>query len=102
MPLTCKWATQCSNCAEPIEEGADLWLVKQWPLENRKLCYWCARLEGRACECGNDKKPDHWTCWDCKKEQDQRDGKVCACGAWKKPQYATCWSCKNKPQEEEA
>jgi hypothetical protein len=94
----CKWKTECARCGTTIEEGEELFFVKNLFEEREKICSLCAQLDGLLCECGNQKKQEHPTCYDCKTVQDHIDGRRCACGNYKKPQYPTCYSCKRGAQ----
>ena len=96
--MICKWARDCQHCTAHIEEGDDLYFVVNVFEEREYICHWCAKAAGIACDCGNRKKTEHRTCWDCRVEQEKRDGWRCECGKSKKPQYPICYTCK---QEEE-
>jgi len=90
MPLTCKWKTECGYCGDTIEEGDRIILTS----EKEKMCSDCAYDRGYICDCGNDKKPEYDTCWDCRPAP--QPGTRCACGRYKKPQYPTCYTCKQQ------
>jgi hypothetical protein len=92
--MICKWQTDCARCSTAIEEGDELFFAENPFGEREKICSLCAQMDGRICECGNQKKQEHATCYSCKLEQERADGLRYACGKYKKPQYPTCYSCK--------
>jgi hypothetical protein len=96
MRVVCKWNTKCSECGIAIEAGEDVWLTTSIDGEKEKLCYDCAEMYGWICDCTNDKKPEHPTCWDCRVAEQKRNGTLCACGRYKQAKYPTCYACKQK------
>jgi hypothetical protein len=97
--MICKWPRDCHHCTARIEEGDDLYIVTNVFDEREYICEWCAKAAGILCACGNRKKPEHQTCWDCLVEQQKRDGWRCECGNYKKPQYVTCYTCKTEVKQ---
>jgi hypothetical protein len=95
----CKWKTDCARCGTTIEEGEELFFLTNLFDEKEKICWVCAQMDGLLCECGNQKKQEHPTCYSCKLEQEQRDGRQCACGKPKKPEYPTCYTCTRGVQQ---
>ena len=64
--MICKWKTACARCSTTIEEGDDIFFVKNDFDEREKICYLCAHIEGLLCDCGNQKKQENATCYSCK------------------------------------
>lgn len=55
--------TICEGCGEEIEEGDDVFFH-----EDEKLCEQCAEQLDIVCDCGQYKKPEYETCYECKEE----------------------------------
>ena len=53
--------TVCDICGEEMEEGDDVFFH-----EGDKYCELCAEEAGIVCECGQYKKPQYETCYECK------------------------------------
>lgn len=53
--------TICDQCSEEIEEGDDVYF------DDGKFCVDCAEENGNVCDCGNFKKDDFKTCYECSK-----------------------------------
>lgn len=52
--------TVCDQCGETLEKGDDLFLV-----EGQRFCEDCADENNNICECGQFKKEEYKTCYDC-------------------------------------
>lgn len=52
--------TYCTDCGEEVEEDDDIYIYL-----NEKYCTSCAKRQRIVCECGNFKKPQYNTCYDC-------------------------------------
>jgi hypothetical protein len=76
----CKWKTGCARCGTTTEEGDELFFVNNLFDEREKICSLCAQMDGLVCACGNQKKQEHPTCYDCKILQEHSDGLRCASG----------------------
>lgn len=98
--MICKWARDCYHCTATINEGDEMYMViNEWG-ERQYIDEWCAKIAGILCTCGAKKKPEHETCWDCKRAQAEADGLLCECGKWKKAEHDTCYSCKTAKDDE--
>ena len=51
----------CDDCGEPIPEGEDVFFV-----DGSRFCGDCASANGNICECGNYKKAEYETCYECR------------------------------------
>ena len=60
-PVPAIYDSICDSCGDKIEEGYDLFFH-----DGNSLCLDCAVDEDLVCECGNYKKPEYQTCFDCK------------------------------------
>src|SRR5918992_4915586 len=97
--MICNWATDCARCGGRMEEGDDIFFATGL-LGKEKICYTCAFMDGLLCTCGNTKKQEHATCYDCKREHDEANGLICECGKYKKPEYDLCFACKRSQGED--
>ena len=60
--------TKCGSCDEYIEEGDDVFFY-----DDEKYCTDCAISEDIVCECGQFKKPEYDLCYECNKENQEKD-----------------------------
>lgn len=60
MGFTAKYDTRCTECDDDIMEGDPIFFA-----DGAKLCQGCADDAGYVCECGEYKKPEFDTCFDC-------------------------------------
>ena len=60
-PVPAFKGSSCNNCGEQIDENDDLYLH-----DGEKFCTDCANKNNLVCDCGNYKKEEYETCYDCK------------------------------------
>ena len=53
--------THCDGCGHEVEEGEDIFFE-----DGQKYCESCARDGDNICDCGQYKKEEYKTCYDCK------------------------------------
>lgn len=53
--------TECDYCGEEIEEGENVFFE-----DGEKFCEYCAESNDNICDCGQFKKSEYKTCFDCK------------------------------------
>lgn len=56
--------TSCDECGSVLEEGEDLFFT-----DDGRLCTDCADSKDYICDCGNFKKQEYGTCFECKDDQ---------------------------------
>ena len=59
-PVEAFSGTVCNGCGETLGKGEELYLT-----DDGRFCSDCADDEGNVCECGNFKKEEFKTCYDC-------------------------------------
>ena len=57
--------TSCDVCGEEMEEGDHVFFH-----EGDKYCELCAEDINIVCECGQYKKPEYETCYECKEKNE--------------------------------
>jgi hypothetical protein len=62
-PFPSKFDSECQECEEMIEEGESMFSDN-----GQFICIACAEEKDAVCECGNYKKPEFPTCFECKDE----------------------------------
>ena len=60
-PLPAFRHTNCDECGDEIPEGEDVFFT-----DDGKLCGDCAEDGDFVCECGNAKKAEYETCYECR------------------------------------
>lgn len=60
-PFNAEFDSNCQSCDELIEIGEAVYAD-----EGEFICTACAVESGIVCECGEYKKPEYNTCWDCR------------------------------------
>ena len=60
-PVNATWRTKCAACDNWIEVDDRIYFT-----DDGKMCTDCAGYAGFVCECGNFKKDEYETCWECK------------------------------------
>lgn len=60
-PVSAFRGVKCDACGERLEEGDDLYMT-----DDGRMCETCAGDDGYVCDCGNFKKQEYETCWECK------------------------------------
>lgn len=55
--------------------------------------------ENTCVKCGNYKKEQFQTCWDCHRTQMAEENRLCGCGKLKRPEFEDCRDCGAARQE---
>lgn len=59
-PFETKFDSECQDCGAEVLQGDDMYVV-----DGNFLCISCAEINGNVCDCGNYKKDDYDTCYEC-------------------------------------
>ena len=60
-PFETQFDSECQDCGDMIDEGQPMFADK-----GEFICYECAEERDVICECGNYKKSEFATCFNCK------------------------------------
>ena len=59
-PFETKFPSSCNNCDDTVEQGEKMFADK-----GDFICEFCAEQREVICDCGNYKKYEYDTCYDC-------------------------------------
>jgi hypothetical protein len=68
-PFKTKFKSTCQSYGEIVEEGDDMFAI-----DGQFVCEQCAEAGDNICECGNFKKEEYDTCFDCHEENSDMEG----------------------------
>lgn len=60
-PFEAHFDSTCDDCGDPIDEGDTTFAV-----DGQYVCKSCAEKNGNVCHCGEFKKEEYETCFECK------------------------------------
>ena len=63
-PFPTKFDSECAGCGETVYENDDMFYDR-----GEYVCPACAAEQDVVCECGQYKKPEFETCYECKMEK---------------------------------